>query len=129
MKEGSREKGLRCWWRLTAFVGWLGFASQKKIRQWNSEDSGDEAEEKNLRRIFDEQERGIALVKNKAGKVSVPWYEKHQQQANSRTDQHSQCVAGTRTPPIGAAEANGRQQSQGETYSNDTSERCTPNLG
>jgi hypothetical protein len=46
----------------------------------------------------------MALVKNKAGKVSVPWYEKHQQQANSRTDQDTQGIAGSSAPPIDAAE-------------------------
>jgi hypothetical protein len=57
----------------------LGFPSQKKIRQWNPEESGNKAEEKKLRRISGEKERRIALVKGKAGKVPVPWHQKHQQ--------------------------------------------------
>jgi hypothetical protein len=35
----------------------LGFPSQKKIRQWNAEESGNKAEEKKLRRISGEKER------------------------------------------------------------------------
>jgi hypothetical protein len=60
--------------------------SRKKIEQGNSKKSRDEAQEKNLRRISDEKERGIALVKSKAGKISVPWHEKHERQASSGTN-------------------------------------------
>ena len=66
-------------WRSEAvvFTGWLGFPpAQKKIRQWNAEESGNKAEEKNLRRISDEKERRIALVKREARKVPVQWDEK-----------------------------------------------------
>jgi hypothetical protein len=59
-------------------VGWLGFPSQKKIRQRNSEKSCDKDEKKNLRRVSDEKERRIALIKNKARKIPVPRHEKHQ---------------------------------------------------
>jgi hypothetical protein len=49
------------------------------MRQGNSKKSCDKDEKENLRRISDEKERGVALEKNKAGKVSVPWHEKHEQ--------------------------------------------------
>ena len=78
--------------------------SRKKMRRGDSNKSCKKREETNLRRMPDEKERRIALIKDKAGKKSVPRDEKHEQETDRRTNRHSQCPGVSILPVIRAAD-------------------------
>src|SRR5205814_10596508 len=76
-----------------------------------------------------EEERRIALVKSKAGKVPVPGHEEHQQQTKSRTNQHPQCARASGIPPIRAANNEWCQKCHRKIQSGDTTEHRSTNRG